>query len=521
MSSAGPEASSRRTLEKPDPGDAHIQPRTASLPDLWWSVVMAIVVFVLHHYVPGGDPAPFGVPTGADPGNWLALAHETLGRGVMSADVTYPPVFPRLLAVLVGVLGSLHGLAWSGVLSHLVLIVSVYWITRSLGRPQAMGAALLILFAGYQLEAFAWGSYPQLLATGIALAALHFTVRYMRNGRAFNIVAVAVAAGFLFATHRLISGLFVVAVPIAALHWWWSAQRSTADQVRRAWIVTLGALTMGALQLVIGVLEARTGVTPVLNPLDRQLTSSLWLTTREAVVPWLLVGLLSLSGLWYREWPSRWRGTVSLGVALLISGVIGFVILVEQRVLLWAQIGVVMLAIATVARWWNRLGGRGRRGLSNLLLVASLAVFGSIAVTGLQSFVEATVWYRVVDVESLESLAALQTASEPGDLVIASRGHNGNPFGWWVEGYAQRPAYSAMDVRYAAFPEERRQATLSNLVLSEHLNEKETGALLEEIGARFVVVDKRGPDARWVGEGRRMGLPVIEESDSLVIFAVK
>lgn len=483
-------------------------------------VLIAAVTVALHLLIPGGSPPPFGVPTGSDPGNWLALAHEMMGQRVMSADVVYPPVFPGILALSMGVVDQLVGLALSSLLSRVILVLSVYWCVRALGPAYAVAGSLLVLFAGYQLEAYAWGSYPQLLASGLALLAIYLGLRYLSEGGRTRLVALVLGAGAVLFTHELISGLFVIAVLVGVLHSRWVDDDLRPGHGRRAAEVVGVALVVGALQLIPALVEAQSGVEPVLNPLDRRLASSLWLTTREAVVPWLLLGMVSLVGLAYRKWPPGWRVPVTLGSAVTLSGVIGFLVLFEQRVLLWAQLGVIVLALATLALWITRLDDRPRsKGyLSAVLVVVGFSFFGSIMVTGLYSFIEASSWYRIVDAQSLEALDTLNADSDPGDVVVASRGHNGNPVGWWVEGYAQRPTYSAMDIRYVAFPEERRQAVVANSLFSGELTDQEMTSLLAEIDARFVVLDRAGPDARWIVDARRLGMELISSSGSLVVL---
>ena len=118
------------------------------------------------------------VPTGADPGNWLAIANERLGRDVMSADVTYLPFFPGMLAGLLSVLGPVASFDVAAILTIAALATGVYVCTRTLGRGYALGAAIVVGVAGNQVEAYAWGGYPQLLATSFGLLATFFLLRY-------------------------------------------------------------------------------------------------------------------------------------------------------------------------------------------------------------------------------------------------------------------------------------------------------------------------------------------------------
>ena len=61
--------------------------------DKWDFVLTAVLialVVVLHISIPGS------IPSGADGGNWLAIARGLLGEDVMASDVAYPRIFPAL-----------------------------------------------------------------------------------------------------------------------------------------------------------------------------------------------------------------------------------------------------------------------------------------------------------------------------------------------------------------------------------------------------------------------------------------
>ena len=89
-----------------------------------------------------------------------------------------------------------------------------------------------------------------------------------------------------------------------------------------------------------------------------------------------------------------------------------------------------------------------------------------------------------------------------------------------MEGYARRPTYSSHDLRYLSFPEERSQAALANRIFQENLSRIELISLLEAIGARYLVVDRRGPDGGWLARSEYYGLTVAFDSPSLVVLRV-
>ena len=83
------------------------------------------------------------VPAGADPGNWLGIANERLGRDVMAADVTYLPLFPGLLAGLLSIWGPIVGFDVAAIITISALATAVYLCTRTLGRGYALAAAIV------------------------------------------------------------------------------------------------------------------------------------------------------------------------------------------------------------------------------------------------------------------------------------------------------------------------------------------------------------------------------------------
>jgi hypothetical protein len=144
-----------------------------------------------------------------------------------------------------------------------------------------------------------------------------------------------------------------------------------------------------------------------------------------------------------------------------------------------------------------------------------VALLGSIVLTGLHRYDGAADWYRVAGQRQLVALNTLSEVAEPGDLAVASRGPNGNPVGWWVEGYAGIPTYTNIDTAFLAFPEEREQAHFAAELFSSP--PEEAAAMMGEIGARFLILDRRGPDAGWLGGGEPVGLNQLADGTLLIL----
>ena len=484
--------------------------------DLAVSSLLVIGVALLHTAIPGP------VPSGGDGGNWLALAHEQLGNRVMSAEVTYPPVFPSMVAGLLLMTDPLVALVTSALVAKAAPVLATYWCCRSTGRHFAAGAAVLGGVAGSQLEAYAWGAYPQLLATAFGLMSTYFVVNYVWNSRPWDLVAAVVAALAVFGTHSMIAGLLVVALPVCVMHRLWMLRASRRLWRRGLWVVALIAVP-GALYMSAWLPGGGDGKQAVINPLMEETSFSLVFTIRDAPLPWILVAGAGLAAMLRRDWSHPRTVPVALGAAWAVAGAAFFVATGERRALLLTQVGIVILAVLTMRRWgwlFRRRDSGLHRFASAALLVIAISMFTGIVAGGVTYYAIAADWYRVVDRPELQALDVLRAASKPSDLVVASRGHHGNPIGWWVEGYAQRRTYSGIDVRFLAFPEEREQALLANALFLEHSSDSETLAHLASIGARFLVVDRRGPDAGWLDRAPMGAFEIVYDSDTLVILKV-
>ena len=145
-------------------------------------------------------------------------------------------------------------------------------------------------------------------------------------------------------------------------------------------------------------------------------------------------------------------------------------------------------------------------------------MLAAIVAGGLGAYVDAADWYRLVDHSELAALETLEKVSKPGDVVVASIGHRGMPIGWWVEGYAERPTYSAHDETFLAFPDERRQAETANRIFSGGLSYEAMSRELLEVDAQFLVVDRRGPHSSWLDSEYAQSLAVVHDESNLVVL---
>jgi hypothetical protein len=471
-----------------------------------------------------GIPGP--IPSGADGGNWLAIAQETLGVEAMASDVAYPPVFPGLLSAGVPSMGPIPALVVGALIAKGLLVVAIYLCVRPLGKWYATGAALLCGIAGAQLEAYAWGGYPQLLGTAFALLTGFLTLRWLASRRRWLLPVIGLMGLLTFTTHALIAGLLLFALPLAALHWLFVTRSQGKDWLAATVVVGLVVLPGGIYVLATRISGAESGVTAVLNPYDVELLESLHLAVRDAVLPWALVVVLGLAALATTRM-DRWRAaTLATGAAWLVTGLLFFVITGEARSLLVAQVGAVCLACVTIQRILTWIGKRRlqpghhivRRFGFPLFATLLISMFTAVVVGGLVAYSAATDWYRVANDSVLTALDWLEENSRPEDLSATSTGPNGNPLGWWVQGYGLRRTFTGIDGRALSFPDERAQAEIANEIFDPATGAAEAHALIEENGIDFLIVDRRGGDWRWLGGNVAQGFEKLYDTFPVVIL---
>lgn len=484
---------------------------------LWWPdlvivLALAIAFIVVHVAIPGA------VPSGTDPGGWLAMAKERFGVEVLAArDATYLPGFPFLLGSLLVVADSVLAITLAGVISKVAMVLAIYLVVRPVGRGYAAAAAVMVGMSGAHGEMYAWGGFIQQLGTATGVTAVFFLVRYLGSRNVRHLVVSAVAVASTLFTHNLVGGLMVGALFVAAVHWLYLTRASRTQWIRGLWDTAAVALPAGVFVAIYLVQWQRAGRQTSLNPTDLTWLESVEHLIGEALIPWLVVTATALGVSMSRKWSGPTAVTVAVGGSWLVVSVIFLFVIGEPRALLLTQMGLVMIAITGYAEFL-RVAKRRNAYARDALAVLGVVLFFAVVASGYTDYDAATDWYRVVDHEEIAALDHLMDVSRPGDLVVASAGHHGNQIGWWVQGYAERPTYPAGNVDFLASPQERAQGAEANLVFEG--DPSKVAGLLDQMGARFVVVDLRGPSALWLEREFAHPLRVIDDSSNLVILEV-
>jgi hypothetical protein len=264
----------------------------------------------------------------------------------------------------------------------------------------------------------------------------------------------------------------------------------------------------------------RAGAQPSINPNGLSWAESLAHTTNEADIPWLLIATLAVAFGASRNWSSKNRVPVAVGGGWVVASLAFFLFVGEPRALIVTQMGLVMIAVPAFSELLSWAGQRRHALTQDVLGAVGLTVVLSLVASGYGRYDAATDWYRVVDYGEIEALDHLKEVARPDDLVVASVGQHGLQVGWWVQGYAERPTYPAGSVAFLASPQERTQGARANLVFEQPVVTANVAALLEQYGADFVVVDRRGPHAAWLASSFARSLVVIDDRSNFTILQV-
>jgi hypothetical protein len=446
------------------------------------------------------------------------MAKERFGVEVLAArDATYLPGFPLLLGSLLTIADSIWAITIAGVISKVALVLAVYLVVRPVGRGYAAAAAVMVGVSGAHGEMYAWGGFIQQLGTALGLIAVLYLVRYLESRRPLHLAVSALAAAATLFTHNLIGGLMVGALVVAPIHWLYLRRASRDDWIHGLLDAATVALPAGVFAAIYLMQWQEAGRQTSLNPTNLTGVESVKHMINEAAIPWLVVTALGLALCLSRKWSGPNALTVAVGGSWVAVSVVFFLAIGEPRALLLTQMGLVMIAVAGYAELLRVAKDRNVYARDVLAALGGILLLAIVA-SGYVDYDAATDWYRVVDDEEIAALDQLAVASSPGDIVVSSAGHHDNHVGWWVQGYAERPTYPGGNVDFLASQQERAQGAAANLVFEEPVDPSRVTALLAQIGARFIVVDRRGPSAQWLDSEFARSLRVVDDSSDLVIL---
>lgn len=466
LADAGPSA--RRcphTGPYPDPMQrcrAADQPRPSLSHDLTIAAVTAAAVLVVITFRVAVQTA-HGEVTGLDTGNFLTLGHAWLGDGLPEgAESTYPPIVPIIAAALGYLLPPLPVMIVLGVLASTVHASAVGYVLWRSGCGWWTSTITTTLIAGSAVgEGVAWGGAPQVAGLGLAFLTLYLAASLLTDPQPRRARALGLAGLALGATSHLVFAMTVAAATVmAAARFLSPVPRPTRANVTRAAAVWARAaapsLLLAPLYLdlagTVGSSVAERGRTQSFA----EFVTAVEFVSREMPLLWrpaIVLALLVPAVLYRQRRHPLWLLTTGLATVLVGVAVSNpeprFAYLVP--LLVTSALGLLAATVRPPAALKWRAG----------LRAAAAGGLAATVVGGLTVFPAQIQYYgSLVPDGTSQALAALRANSDPTD-VVAVPPVRGLPFGWWVEGRAQRPALVGSSEKWLNFPRERERANTS------------------------------------------------------------
>jgi hypothetical protein len=448
------------------------------------------------------------VPSGADPGNWLTGAWEIGGENIRLVGWTYPPLSLVLLRGLLFVFPPLLAVKILGVLSYFLGAVLFFLMIRLIGCGQNsimhLGITVLIFLSGYFGEVFAWGGYPQLLATSFLAVVFPSLEKWLRDGQIGYFLLSVLSAALVVYSNHFIAIIMIVFLSILALI---SLLRSKADwkKTMRRWV----NFSLIVLFLIIPAVViywkfyALADALPA-NPQNFSFSN---------------IGMLFFLSFQGQHWiwiflmvVVVWTASKNISdyfactaIVFVPTSLLLLFLTREMRLLQLIILGVGYGLVLVEMKLETLLKSAGMKAVF-------VIVFFIFMTTSLQFsklwFLNRSYYYQVVDSDALEGLQWLSANTEAHDVVAASPW---KPFsiGWWVEGYAKRPCLYATDPRWLTFSGERRNVAIANDLFSEDMSLDAILNIVRQNRIKYVLIDKTNIP---------LSLPIISWGNFQVVF---
>ena len=445
-------------------------------------------------------------PPGSDGGQWLAFGHELFGgENVRTGFQFYPPLLPFAVKLVSLVMGPLMALKLVGTLTSVLLAVPVYLLLHKTLSPWLSAAlAVTVTLAPFNNEILSFGGYPQLLGTSFLLFSTFSLLMGFNTGhkRWFLLASLATAAtmgsnvltAFVLATT---SGL----ITLQYFHKLWRGRESKGVLFHRLrstllwWLLPSVILSLPFSNIYFAYLSTVISSTASPNQVTIMEIAG-WANS-----PWLFesvlwVGIASIIGFFFllmgRAFFYNHALLASTSVALLLASSFGFFLMRELRFMGFLEISLILMTGLIPGRLDSILTHlKARQLLGRLILIFVLGLVLTVGTVGHRRLLIASDWYQVVNTPVLTAFDWLHDNADSGSIVITtstSRWHN---YGWWIEGYAHLPTYTAGNPSLFFFTEERTQVELARSILILDTPPSEIRVLAKQHGIRFLFLDKK------------------------------
>lgn len=406
--------------------------------------------------------------SGADPGNYVAFGKTIFdGLRVRSSSIVYPPIVPILLRLATGLFGTVTGVHLVAVAFTVAPAIGAFIVLRNTRLGVAAAPLALLASAGSAGEAAAFGGYPQLLATGLTLVMLATFAEALANRSRRSRWLAALLLLLVACTSHLLAAVAVVGTMVLF------ARRVAPDLRSFRWAGVRAPMSAAAPLAVVPLL-----VLPVYIPLARglfqqvatgsssdqvrglSLSASLDYVFRESVFVWAAVLAVGLLGLRHRDH----IGQSTLREVAISLAVTATALQVATHSYRFAYLAV-PVAVLSFGHWVLvslDSGDRPSAPIRGWIGVALCCVLLAVVLpSGARMFRNQVQYYATVTPEVMSGLVWLKAHTAPTSLVAVNN-VGGTPYGWWVEGLAERRTLTEADLGALNFADERRRARMAS-----------------------------------------------------------
>lgn len=421
---------------------------------LFWTACGAVTAIRLLVFISAA------APPGVDPGNWLANGHLLARQGPWSGRLVYPPLVPALTVAFQARLAETVGIALLAALCAAAPAIAVRHVMLThANQPTATAAGLAMLTAVSIGEQAAWGAFPQLLGLALVVVALAVFDRCLRSQVGVIPTSGALAA-VAYTSHLETLLLAFAATILFVTHLGLAANHRII--VRRAGAcLALTSLVAAPLAGIYGRLTAAVAAIQHASPALTRLnegdlvsrfadtfphSSLIW---ELAIIGAIIVPLLCLQ---HRRQPI-WTIHVAL-----TSGVLASLVVTREPRYLYDLAVPATLSLGL----WSTLAPP-TTAMRHFINGSVTAAVMTIAVTGMLAVCAQHDQYQVLDRSMLSGLHWIRQHT-PKDAEFAVSPLHNRPLGWWVQGIARRPTFTAAPLRWLTLSEERQRARIANTI---------------------------------------------------------
>jgi hypothetical protein len=405
----------------------------------------------------------------------------------------------------------------AGIASVIAVFLAVFLAARSYMHPWlALTSATMAATSRPVIEALAFGGYPQNYAVALLVLSTLWFVRYISTGsRGDGFAAALLLAGCALTHHAMFP--FTLMTLAIVLGVWLSGKPAAAVARRRIKGAALIVAPALALSAPLAVAMAWEGYRPPLGVTDQGVVRSLDIAFGDSRWLWALVfgagGGLLLAAARQRNRP-EWQ----LTFAILASGLLGFAILREVRLIPILVVGGSLAFGLALERTWRALRHIPWAGVPFALAAAAVVVLYGASDRRAPAVFD---FYRTMN-PGLERTVEW-VASHPSSAKVVVRGdRNDWPVGWWFEGLAPERVVVGSDLQYLAFPGERRDATLVATIFDPRLSGADAARLASANDVGMLVFNKLAWPGwtAWV-DGDAPGFEVAYADGDYMVVAVR